>query len=285
VSEPLDLSAGRRLTEEELARVSPILARLVGSDFVDAYDGPGGTFVVYARALSSQYFVSTIHGDGPTMIAVSDLPGWTDTFAIAAAHALAAGAIAASAEERDGCLEISESDSDRAYDAHRAASRASHAITPPTGLLQRRFRSVQWGVTQDGLDFDLLLHGLWNEDKTTLTLLLGRELHPFDRLYHRFEDGKLVTVDVRAIWRGDWRVVEAFEAGMRRHLPDAAVTESDGTPWTAAGSRSRLEGGADVRIALHFDLAGARLLGQVRAFQEDGEQCYHLLIMAKSPNG
>jgi hypothetical protein len=214
--------------------------------------------------------VSTIHGDGPTMIDVSDLPGWSSDDAVATAHALAAGAIAASPEERNGCLEISETDADRAYDAHRAP--------PPEGLLQRRFRSIAWGATPD-----TRLHGLWDDGKTTLTLLLGRELAPFDRLYHRFQDGELATVDVRAMWRGDWKVVESFEAALRRHLPDAVVTEDDGTPWTAAGSRSRLEGRDGAKIMLDFALAGTRLLGCVRAFHEAGKQVYHLLVMAKPP--
>lgn len=204
---------------------------------------------------------------------LSDLHGWSLDFAVPAAYALAAGAIKAT-DGGNGCLEISETDSDRAYESHRAE--------PPTGLLQSKFRSAQWGVRPDGLDAALRIHGLWDDDKTTLTLLLGHDFAPFERLYYRFNDGTLTTVDTGAFAR-DWQGVERFEAALRRHLPDAKVFEDDGTPWTAAGSRERLEGRASAQVNLAFDLSGTRLLGALFAKRENAPKIYHLVIMAKPP--
>jgi hypothetical protein len=134
----LDLSAGRQLTEAELAAASPTLARIAGHGFVDAFDGPGGTFIVYTSG--TFLYVCTLTGDGPTMVEVRDLHGWNSDFAVPAARALAAGAIATT--PGPGCLEIDEGDCDDAYDSYEAP--------PPTGLLERRFLGIDWTAPDAG---------------------------------------------------------------------------------------------------------------------------------------
>jgi hypothetical protein len=270
---PLDLSAARRLTEAELAAASPTLARIASHGFVDAFDGPGGTFVVYTSG--SMLYVLTLTGDGPTMVEVADLHGWNSDFAVPVACALAAGAIATT--PGPGCLEIDEFDSDRAYDSYKPP--------PPEGLVQRRLLGITWGVTTETLDPALRITGYWNEAKTELMLILGSELSPFKRMDYRFTNGTLSSVEIAAWSEGDWSVMEQFEVAMRRHLPNAKAYELEsGAPWTATTSRSRLEGVRGVELKLRFDLAGANLTGAAVSYQKDGKQNYRLYITAFPPS-
>ena len=273
----MDLHAARQLGEAALGSSSPALARIAGAGFIDAYEGPGGTFLVYASG--TQVYLCTLRDDRPTMVEVRDLPGWSSDFAVPCARALAAGAIAATYDR--GTLEISEKDSDRAYDSHRADA---HRAPPPEGLLQRRLLGVTWGVSTEALDFALRINGYWNDAKTELMLLLGRELLPFKRMDYHFADGRLASVHVDAWSQGDWRVMESFEAGLRQQLPGAAPYELDGhAPWSAASSRSRLEGKERAEVKLGFELDGAKLFGSAIAYQKDAAQFYRVVVVAFPP--
>lgn len=270
----LDLTAAKKLTQDELATVSPHLARIAERGLIDAYTGPGGTFIVYGSG--TQIYVCTMR-DTPMMVEVCDLHGWSGIdFAVPSARALAAGAIAC-VDANNGALEISEGDCDRAWESYRAP--------PPTGLLQRRLTNLPWGVAPDDLDIALRISGYWNEDKTSLLLLLKDDLAPFKKLEYRFTDGRLTAVNARSWLDGDWKAMESLEAGLRRHLPDAVPYEMDtDVPWSAAGSRARLEGQDRVTVRIQFAIEGMRMLGAATALRGDGRpQTYALAVVALPP--
>jgi hypothetical protein len=262
----------KRLGLDELGQASPHLARLAGHGFVDAYQGSGGVFVVYTTG--SQVFVYTMR-DTPTPVDVEDL-GWSTQFAVPCARALAAGDIIP--VDAEGVLRISEEDSDRAYDQDEG-----DPPLEPHALLERWFGQLPWGVTGDALDLSVRISGIWDEEKTTLTLLLGEEFAPFRSLCYRFPNGTLESVNTEAAFEGGWSVMEQLEAALCRHFPSAELFEIDGDVWSAGASRSRLEGQARAQLKFYGDVPGARVLCAAVAYHSAGSQWYRLVVMGLPP--
>ena len=220
VPSPPDLDTARRLSLEQLARVCPQLARFTGYRFLDAYEGAAGVFVVYTTG--AQIFLSTMR-DGPTAVEVADRPRWTSEFAMPCARALAAGAIQAG--DANGRLEVSEEDSDWAWDADSKCP-----VPPPGGLLQRWLRDLPWGKTGDELDSTIQLAGLWDEGKTTLTLLLRDVIVG---LFAAAEQGSVAMLRILVI------VLRALPSALRsrRDLVSAWQTAAAGRVGYAPGQR------------------------------------------------
>jgi hypothetical protein len=78
-------------------------------------------------------------------------------------------------------------------------------------------------------------------------------------------------------------VMESLEAAIRRHLPDAEVHEDDGSPWSAASCRARLEGQTRADVRLNFGLEGARVFGAAVAFQREGKQFSRIVVVGFPP--
>jgi hypothetical protein len=263
-----------RLSLQQLEQHNLDLAQRCGAGFVDAYRGPGGLYVVYTSGAFAYMLAQRAH---PTPVSIKDL-GWSTEFAVSTARGLASGLISATLE--DDALYVSEEDSDRAW---AAANKKAQSDEPGSGLLERWLRAMPWGQPADALDLQVRAAGIWNKENTELVLPLEESFEPFRRLTYSFKAGKLDSVHTRVDVPGAWKVMEWLDRKLARHFPNVTWRLDDGTQWSLADARPRLEGQAGAKVQLRADLGGSLLVAVPIASQLEGKQYYCLAIICFAP--